>query len=602
MISRPTKRAKDPFLRTIRFVAGQWRRQWRLASAMAAILVLIAAVELALPLFAGRMVDALADASRHRSLAVAEAIKAFAAILSLGIAMVVLRYVLFTSIVRFTLRMMSEVARETFWRVQRFSTDWHANSFAGATVRKLSRGMWAFDLLNDTVLVALWPSLVVLLGATILFGWRWPMMGLAVGIGTIVYVALTVKLSLDYITPATRRSNAWDSRVGGSLADSVSCNPVVKAFGAEGREDGRFGRVLARWQSRTRVTWTRATLTGMLQQAILMLLRAIVIGMALLFWWQGTASLGDVAFVLTAYGVINGYLRDIGHHVHNVQRSTSDLEELVAFHDEAIGVEDRPGAQAMTIARGDIEFDQVRFRYPAIDRQVYDGLSICIPAGQRVGLVGRSGSGKTTFVKLVQRLYDLDGGRIAIDGQDIAAFRQESLRRQLAIVQQEPVLFHRSLAENIAYGRPDATMAEIVAAARLAHADVFIDRLPQRFATLVGERGVKLSGGERQRVALARAFLANAPILILDEATSSLDSESEALIQDAMRTLMRGRTTLVIAHRLSTVRELDRILVFDQGRVVEDGSHAALLRLKGGLYRGLVERQADGTGNGLAAA
>ncbi len=602
MTSRSTKRGKDPFLRTIRFAAGQWRRQWRLASAMAAILVLIAAAELALPLFAGRMVDALADAARHRDVAVREALKAFAAILGLGVAMVLLRYALFTGPVRFTLRMMSEVARETFWRVQRFSTDWHANSFAGATVRKLSRGMWAFDLLNDTALVALWPSLVVLLGATILFGWHWPMMGLAVGIGTVLYVSLTVKLSLDYVTPATRRSNAWDSRIGGSLADSVSCNPVVKAFGAEGREDGRFGRVLARWQSRTRVTWTRATLTGVLQQAVLMLLRAMVIGMALLYWWQDTATLGDVTFVLTAYGVINGYLRDVGHHVHNIQRSTSDLEELVAFHDEPIGVEDVPGAREMTIARGDIEFDQVRFRYPALDRQVYDGLSIRIPAGQRVGLVGRSGSGKTTFVKLVQRLYDLDGGRIAIDGQNIAAIRQESLRRQLAIVQQEPVLFHRSLAENIAYGRPDATTAEIVAAARLAHADVFIDRLPQRYATLVGERGVKLSGGERQRVALARAFLADAPILILDEATSSLDSESEALIQDAMRTLMRGRTTLVIAHRLSTVRELDRVLVFDQGRVVEDGSHAALLRLKGGLYRGLVERQAEGARDGLAAA
>ena len=332
-----------------------------------------------------------------------------------------------------------------------------------------------------------------------------------------------------------------------------------------------------------------------------MMLRLAVIGLALLFWWQGAATLGDVTFVLTAYGVINGYLRDIGHHVHNIQRSTSDLEELVAFHDEALGVENRPGATEMTIVRGDIQFDQVRFRYPALDRQVYDALSVRIPAGQRVGLVGRSGSGKTTFVKLVQRLYDLDGGHIAIDGQDIANVTQESLRRQVAIVQQEPVLFHRSLAENIAYGRPDATTTEIEAAARLAHADAFIERLPQRYATLVGERGVKLSGGERQRVAIARAFLANAPVLILDEATSSLDSEAEALIQDAMQTLMRGRTTLVIAHRLSTVRELDRILVFDHGRIVEDGNHANLLRLTGGIYRRLVERQAEGLGDDLAA-
>jgi ATP-binding cassette subfamily B protein len=588
-------------LRTLRFVADRWRRQWRPASAMAAVLVLIAAAELALPVFAGRMVDALADAARTRDAAVLDALSAFAAILGLGVALVILRYGLFKGIVRFTLRMMSEVANETFWRVQRFSTDWHANSFAGATVRKLTRGMWAFDLLNDTVLVALWPSLVVLLGAALLFGWHWPLMGLAVGVGTALYVLVTVKLSLGYVTPATRRSNAWDSRLGGALADAVSCNPVVKAFGAETREDARFGRVLARWRSRTWVTWNRHTLTGILQQGILMVLRVVVIGLALLFWWQGDATLGDVTFVLTAYGVINGYLRDIGHHVHNIQKSTSDLEELVAFHDEPLGVHDRAGAGEMTIERGDIQFDQVRFSYPALDRQVYDGLSVRIPAGQRVGLVGRSGSGKTTFVKLVQRLYDLDGGRITIDGQDIAGVTQESLRRQVAIVQQEPVLFHRSLAENIAYGRPDATTAEIVAAARLAHADVFIDRLPQRYATLVGERGVKLSGGERQRVALARAFLANAPVLILDEATSSLDSESEALIQDAMHSLMQGRTTLVIAHRLSTVRELDRILVFDQGRIVEDGNHAALMRLKGGIYRRLVERQAEGLGDDLAA-
>ena len=189
---------------------------------MAAGLVLMAAAELALPLFAGRMIDALADVAQARDAAVLDALKAFAAIVGLGVALVIVRYGLFRGIVRFTLRMMSEVAHETFWRVQRFSTDWHANSFAGATVRKLTRGMWAFDLLNDTVLVALWPSLVVLLGAAVLFGWHWPLMGLAVAVGSVLYVLVTVKLSLDYVTPATRRSNAWDSRLGGALADAVS--------------------------------------------------------------------------------------------------------------------------------------------------------------------------------------------------------------------------------------------------------------------------------------------------------------------------------------------------------------------------------------------
>jgi len=601
MTSRNLGRANDPFLRTLRFAANRWRGQWRLALVMAGIVTLMAAAELALPLLAGQMVDAMAAPARPRDSAVRDALAALAAIIGFGLALVALRYVLFKTIVRFTLRMMSEVAQDTFQRVQRFSTDWHANSFAGATVRKVSRGMWAFDLLNDTVMVALWPSLLVLMGATLLFGCRWPLMGVAVGAGAIAYVLVTVKLSLDYVTPATRRSNAWDSRMGGALADAMSCNPVVKAFGAEHREDIRFGRVLARWRSRTRVTWMRATLSGIVQQTILMGLRLVVIGLAVLFWWQGAATLGDVTFVLTAYSVIHGYLRDIGHHVHNVQRSTSDLEELVAFHDEPILVENRPGAPAIRIAHGNIRFEAVRFRYPARERPVYDGLSLEIAAGQRVGLVGRSGSGKTTFVKLVQRLYDLEAGLIAIDGQDISSVTQESLRQQVAIVQQEPLLFHRSLAENIAYGRPSASQLEIERAARLAHADAFIERLPQRYATLVGERGVKLSGGERQRVAIARAFLADAPVLILDEATSSLDSESEALIRDAMHGLMQGRTTLVIAHRLSTVRELDRILVFDHGRIVEDGSHAGLMWLQGGLYRRLVEHQADRRDAGLAA-
>ena len=231
-----------------------------------------------------------------------------------------------------------------------------------------------------------------------------------------------------------------------------------------------------------------------------------------------------------------------------------------------------------------------------------------IRAGERVGLVGRSGSGKTTFVKLVQRLYDVSGGKILIDGQDIATATQHSLRSQIAIVQQDPILFHRSLAENIAYGRPGASMAAIEQAARLANAHEFILRLPKGYGTLVGERGVKLSGGERQRVALARAFLADAPVLILDEATSSLDSESEGLIQQAMERLMKGRTSIVIAHRLSTVRSLDRILVFDRGEIVEQGTHAMLTARAGRHLSRAVRAAGDGVRphhgggvNGIAA-
>src|SRR5213075_2354207 len=377
-----------------------------------------------------------------------------------------------------------------------------------------------------------------------LLGLHWPVLGAVIAVGTVIYVSMTLAFSMNYIAPAARVSNAWDTKVGGTLADALTCNAVVKSFGAEAREDARLAGVIGRWRMRVRRTWYRYNYTSTAQRAVLL-------------WIAGRATPGDVTYVLTSYYIIHAYLRDVGMHINNLQRSVNDMEELVAIHGEPIGIADAPDANPIDIQGGRIVFDDVTFHYGGHRAPLYDGLSVEIRAGERVGLVGRSGSGKTTFVKLVQRLYDVSGGKILIDGQDIAKATQHSLRSQIAIVQQEPILFHRTLAENIAYGRPGAGMAAVEQAARLANAHDFILRLPKGYGTLVGERGVKLSGGERQRVALARAFLADAPVLILDEATSSLDSESEALIQQAMERLMKGRTSIVIAHRLSTVRSLD---------------------------------------------
>jgi ATP-binding cassette subfamily B protein len=260
--------------------------------------------------------------------------------------------------------------------------------------------------------------------------------------------------------------------------------------------------------------------------------------------------------------------------------------------DEPLLVKDAPDAQALTVTAGRIDFDHLGFSYAdaAAHEHVFEDLTLHIAPGQRVGLVGRSGSGKTTLTKLLLRLSDIQDGRILVDGQDISACTQQSLRRQIAYVPQEALLFHRSIRENIAYGRPDATDAEIRAAAADANALEFIERLPDGLETQVGERGVKLSGGQRQRVAIARAILMDAPILVLDEATSALDSESEKLIQDALENLMRGRTSIVVAHRLSTVASLDRIVVLSEGRIVEDGTHAALVAA-GGEYARLWGRQ-----------
>ncbi len=573
------------------FVFRHWLNQPVGAAVVAGGLLGATVADLFMPIFSGHLVDAMTSgasdpAARHAAL------MAFGAIVALGLLSMTLRLIGLQAIVPFTLRIMSDVSRDAFMRVQRFSTDWHANSFAGSTVRKITRGMWALDLLNDTILMALLPSFAVLVGSMILLGLHWPSLGLVIAVGATVYVPMMILFSTRYIAPAARVSNAWDTRVGGTLADAMTCNAVVKSFGAEAREDARLMRVISRWRRRVRRTWLRYNYTSAAQLSVLLCLRASVIGGALLLWIAGRASPGDVTYVLTSYYIIHAYLRDVGMHINNLQRSVNDMEELVAIHDEAIGIADAPGASPISVSGGCIVFEDVTFHYGGHRAPLYDGLSVDIRAGERVGLVGRSGSGKTTFVKLVQRLYDVSGGRILIDGQDIARATQHSLRSQIAIVQQDPILFHRSLAENIAYGRPGASMAAIEQAARLANAHEFILRLPRGYGTLVGERGVKLSGGERQRVALARAFLADAPVLILDEATSSLDSESEALIQQAMERLMKGRTSIVIAHRLSTVRSLDRILVFDRGEIVEQGTHASLAGRNGGIYRGLFERQA----------
>ncbi|MGX4802825.1 ABC transporter ATP-binding protein [Bradyrhizobium guangdongense] len=582
------------------FVFRHWLKQPGRTLVIAAGLLGATVADLFMPVFSGHLVDALTQGpsspeARHAALV------ALGGIVVLGAASMVLRLTGLQAIVPFTLKIMSDVAQDAFLRVQRFSTDWHANSFAGSTVRKITRGMWALDLLNDTLLLALLPSLVVLIGSMILLGLHWASLGAVIALGALVYVTMTVLFSTRYIAPAARVSNAWDTKVGGTLADALTCNAVVKSFGAEAREDARLGRVIKRWRVRVKRTWFRYNYTAMAQLSLLLCLRGSVIGGSVLLWMYGHASPGDVTYVLTSYYVIHAYLRDVGMHINNLQRSVNDMEELVAIHDEPIGIADAEGARPIAIEGGEIVFDDVTFHYGGHRAPLYDRLSIRIRAGERVGLVGRSGSGKTTFVKLVQRLYDVTGGRVLIDGQDIALATQQSLRSQIAIVQQEPILFHRSLAENIAYGRPGASLEAIEQAARLANAHDFILRLPKGYSTLVGERGVKLSGGERQRVALARAFLADAPVLILDEATSSLDSESEALIQQAMERLMKGRTSIVIAHRLSTVRSLDRILVFDRGEIVEQGTHAVLAGKRGGIYRSLFERQVVELGHVAAA-
>jgi len=315
--------------------------------------------------------------------------------------------------------------------------------------------------------------------------------------------------------------------------------------------------------------------------------------LALKWWYGGLLTLGDIVLVQAYLLRIFDQLWDTGKNIRAIYESLADANEMTEMLLVPHEVQDKPGARALTVSKGELELRNVTFAYPTYAPVLKD-FSLLVHPGERIALVGQSGAGKSTIVKLLLRFSDIQGGQILIDGQNIAECRQDSLRRSIALVPQDPILFHRPLLENIRYARPQASREEVIRAAKLAHCHEFIASFPEQYDTYVGERGVKLSGGERQRVAIARAILKNAPILVLDEATSSLDSESEMFIQDALKTLMQGKTTIVIAHRLSTIMQMDRIVVIEGGKIIEEGKHKELIKARQGIYQKLWQIQAGG--------
>jgi ATP-binding cassette subfamily B protein len=561
------------------FIASYWgRRPWLFAITVALTLAAVGC-ELFLPTAARGITDGVVRGPAQAG----EAWRSWRLFLFAFLGAAVLRNLSIRSWTPLAAWTMEEMTNEGFRRVQAFSSDWHGDTFAGATVRRLSRAMWGYDTAADCLVIFILPALLVLVGLSIQMILRWPLVGGFSLAMVALYVTSNVVMNALVVRKYNMRSVALDSRIGGALADSISSNPTVKGFGAEPREEARIGVVTADWRRATMTTWYRYTDVWFFHNLLLAALQAGLTGLLLIRWTHGQASAGDLAFVITSFLVMSGYLRNMGDNIRMLQRGLADIEDVARYATMAPQVADAAGAPDFHPQSGEIVFEAVTFAYKAARAPIYDDFSLRIAPGERLALVGPTGSGKSTFVKLIQRLYDLQGGAILIDGIDIATVTQASLRRGIAVVPQDPALFHRTIAENIAYARPGATAEEIALAAKRARAHDFIAALPKGYDTLVGERGVKLSGGERQRVAIARAFLADAPILVLDEATSSLDVETEVQVQAATEELMAGRTTIVIAHRLSTIRRADRILVFDQGRVIEEGRHGELVAL-GGAY------------------
>ena len=487
-----------------------------------------------------------------------------------------------------------QLSRLCFDTLSNQSMTFHNSRFGGSLVSQTSRFVSGYSGLVDVVTYTLYPTLASIVLTITMLAPAAPTFVVILCVMLTLYVVLAYRMYKRILKLSANASTA-QNRLSGVLSDAVTNILAVKTCGREDFERQTFTRVdkeaMAAENVNMHATMKRGFTTSFLITVIMFIVSIFVSGGNA---WFGISA-GTLVMMFTYTYNLTMRFNYFTSMMQRINRSLGDAAEMTRILDEPTLVADDPDAKPLKVTKGDIDFEHIRFRYPDApqDDYVFQDLNLHISAGQRIGLVGRSGSGKTTLTKLLLRLDDVQQGHVLVDGQDVSRGTQQSLRQQVAYVPQEALLFHRTIRENIAYGRPDATEEEIREAAREANALEFIEKLPDGFDTLVGERGVKLSGGQRQRVAIARAILVDAPILVLDEATSALDSESEALVQGALENLMKGRTAIVVAHRLSTVASLDRIVVLSHGQIVEDGTHQELVEA-GGEYAGLWNRQTGG--------
>jgi ATP-binding cassette subfamily B protein len=493
---------------------------------------------------------------------------------------------------RYQPRVMADLFNTNFEYLHGHSVNFFLNRFVGSIVRKAGRLVRTFESVTDRILFNLLPLAIrIIIIVSVLTIWR-PLLGGILALWIAIYLSASYYFAL-YKLRYDVKAAAVDSLATGYLADTITNNTNVKLFTAQRSEQAGYQRLTDKQRGLHTFSWDLAAYMEAFQGGFMAVLEFVVFFFAIKLWQAGKFSVGDFVLIQTYLIQLMANLWEVSRIIQRLYQDLAEAEEMIEILNTPHEVTDKPNAQPLVVSKGRVVLDRVTFAYNQT-REVISDLSLDITPGEKIGIIGPSGAGKTTIVGLLFRFFDVSSGHISIDGQDIANVTQDSLRRQSAFVPQDPILFHRSIMENIRYGRPDATDEEVIVAARAAHCDEFIQDFPDGYHTYVGERGVKLSGGERQRVAIARAILKNAPILVLDEATSSLDSHVEALIQDALTRLMQGKTTIVIAHRLSTINKMDRIVVLDRGRVRETGTHKNLLTKRGGLYKKLWTLQAGG--------
>lgn len=495
---------------------------------------------------------------------------------------------------------MARLKQQSYDYLMKHSYGFFTNNFTGSMVQRVNRFARSFERIADQVF---WDMLSLAIRVTsiiIVVYFINQLVALVILIWALVFVAFNIFFSMWKIKYDLKVAEA-DSRATGYLSDTITNQNAVSLFARFNFESEGYKNVTDQQAKITRFNWNLSAIIEAGQALLGFSIEFLLFYFTIKYWQQGLVTVGFFvllqAYLIKMMDDLWGFTRVI----RNIYSAYADAKEMVEIMKLPHEIVDAPLATELKVGAGQIEFKKLQFSFNKT-RKVLNNINLVIKPGEKVALIGPSGAGKTTFVKLLLRLYQPTAGHILIDGQDIQMVTQDSLRQNISMVPQDPVLFHRTLAENIGYGstslttggKPEASQKEIERAAKLAHCDEFIKNLPYGLETHVGERGIKLSGGERQRVAIARAILKNAPILILDEATSSLDSHSEMLIQDALANLMAGKTTIVIAHRLSTIQKMDRIIVVDGGKIVEQGSHSQLLASEKSLYKKLWTLQAGG--------
>lgn len=519
-------------------------------------------------------------------------LETLAIIALLGVLEKIFSFALFKGIVKFENDTMIDLSNFCFKKIHEHSFSYFNNSFSGAIVKKVNYFTRSFEVIVDNFLFQILPAFLTIAVITGVLIFKNIYLGTTILVWLIIFIIFNLKVTKIRAKYDTDRNEA-ESKATANLSDTIVNHNNIRLFNGFRNELKHFQEINETIRRLRRKSWDIHTNFDFITTVFSLFLNITLMYIGIRLWQKGQFTIGDFVLLQSYAALVINKTAWLGNIARRTYQSFTDAAEMTEILNTPAEITDIINAKKLKIGLGEIIFQDVTFYYNQT-RKILDNFNLKIKAGEKLALIGPSGGGKTTTINLLLRNYDISAGKILIDNQDIAKITMESLRKEISLVPQDPILFHRSLKENIAYGRPEASEEEILEASKLANCHDFISNLAEGYETLVGERGVKLSGGERQRVAIARAILRNAPILILDEATSSLDSASEELIQEALNRLMKNKTVIVIAHRLSTIKKMDRIICLDETGIVETGKHEELIEEKDSLYRQLWKKQSAG--------